>query len=28
MANANGDIKLLRWKTLTKRRFDELDRQR
>jgi creatinine amidohydrolase len=28
MAEANGDIKLLRWETLTKRRFDELDRQR
>jgi len=28
MAEANGDIKLLRWETLTKRRFDELDRAR
>jgi creatinine amidohydrolase len=28
MAEANGDIKLMRWETLTKRRFDELDRQR
>lgn len=28
MAEANGDIKLIRWETLTKRRFDELDRQR
>lgn len=28
MAKANGDIKLLRWETLTKRRFDELDRAR
>ena len=28
MAGANGHIKLLRWETLTKRRFDELDRAR
>jgi len=28
MAEATGDIKLIRWETLTKRRFDELDRQR
>jgi creatinine amidohydrolase len=28
MAETNGDIKLMRWETLTKRRFDELDRQR
>jgi creatinine amidohydrolase len=26
MANSNGDVTLLRWETLTKRRFDELDR--
>ena len=28
MAETNGDITLLRWETLTKRRFDELDRAR
>jgi len=28
MAETNGDIKLLHWEMLTKRRFDELDRQR
>ena len=28
MSKANGDITLLRWETLTKRRFDELDRAR
>jgi creatinine amidohydrolase/Fe(II)-dependent formamide hydrolase-like protein len=28
MAQPNGEIKLLHWEALTKRRFDELDRQR
>lgn len=28
MAQPNGDIKLIRWETLTKQRFDELDHKR